>query len=107
MPPSVARVAVDTAGGKKKPCGLRNALSWSSTTPGSTVTRARVEVERRDAVQVARQVEHGALGQRLAVGAGAAAARRQREVGHGAGGAHGGVHVGAARGCSTAAGMTW
>src|SRR5215475_11555012 len=41
IPPSVACAEVETSTGYQSPCGLSQALSWSSTTPGCTVTSAR------------------------------------------------------------------
>ena len=38
MPPIVACADVLTSTGNQRPCGCSQALSWSSTTPGSTVT---------------------------------------------------------------------
>jgi hypothetical protein len=35
MPPTVARLAVEMSGAKRRPCGLRCAFNSSSTTPGS------------------------------------------------------------------------
>ena len=39
MPPSVARLLVDSSGAKNNPCGFRNWLSWSFTTPACTRTQ--------------------------------------------------------------------
>ena len=36
MPPMVARLAVETSGAKRRPCGRSDAFSSSSTMPGST-----------------------------------------------------------------------
>ena len=36
MPPTVARLAVEMSGAKRRPCGRSAAFSSSSTTPGST-----------------------------------------------------------------------
>ena len=41
MPPSVHCADVETSTGYHRPCGFSQALSWSSTTPGCTVTSAR------------------------------------------------------------------
>ena len=41
MPPSVHCAEVETSTGYHRPCGFSQALSWSSTTPGWTVTSAR------------------------------------------------------------------
>ncbi|MCY1227277.1 hypothetical protein D9M68_521940 [compost metagenome] len=38
MPPMVHCAPVDTSTGNQSPCGLSQALRWSSTMPGSTVT---------------------------------------------------------------------
>ncbi len=40
MPPSVHCAEVETSTGYQSPCGFSQALSWSSTTPGCTVTCA-------------------------------------------------------------------
>ena len=39
IPPSVARLLVESSGEKNKPCGLRYWLSWSFTTPACTRTQ--------------------------------------------------------------------
>jgi len=41
MPPRVHCAEVETSTGYQRPCGRSQALSWSSTTPGWTVTSAR------------------------------------------------------------------
>ncbi|MNT64656.1 hypothetical protein D3C72_2025730 [compost metagenome] len=38
MPPIVHCAAVETSTGNQSPCGLSQALRWSSTMPGCTVT---------------------------------------------------------------------
>ena len=65
IPPSVARSLVETSGPNIRPSGFRCALSWSSTTPGSTRTVIRVAVDDADPVQVLREVDHDGRPDRL------------------------------------------
>ena len=78
MPPTVARLAVEISGAKRRPCGRSAAFSSSSTMPGSTRAHRSCGVHFEQAVEVLRRVDVDALADRLAGLRRAAAAHRQR-----------------------------
>lgn len=80
MPPMVACAAVAGSTGKKRPCGLRNAFSRSSTTPGSTPTVPPPPVKVADRGEVLAGVDHQPVADGLPGLRGPGAAQHQRHA---------------------------
>ena len=80
MPPSVACAEVLTSTGNQSPCGCSHAFSASSTTPGSTVDRQRLAIERDHRGQVLAVVDDERRADRLAALRAAGAARQHRHA---------------------------
>ena len=80
MPPRVHCAEVETSTGYQRPCGFSQALSWSSTTPGWTVTSARFLSKPTTSRMYLRR-RRPAPAHRLAALRGAGAARQDRGLG--------------------------
>ena len=81
MPPRVHCAEVETSTGYQRPCGFSQALSWSSTTPGCTVTCGLVLVEAHDLAQMLGDVDDQRLAHGLAALRRAGAARHDGGLG--------------------------
>ena len=80
MPPIVARLEVESSGGKNRPCSASAALSWSFTTPACTRTQRSSGLISRMRFMWRETSTTRPFRQRLAVGAGSAAAGREHEA---------------------------
>ena len=81
MPPRVHCAEVETSTGYQRPCGFSQALSWSSTTPGCTVTSARFLSKPTTSRMYFETSTTSACAHRLAALRGAGAARQDRGLG--------------------------